>query len=106
MRRPEHNDTLHFKKINMSNPRVNKVEKLQLPSDFRSTLAANLCEESHHSKLGPEVCADDDTYGTLSFHRRIEGFTFTNVKKELRMLLSQRSARLIRTPLTQTYGFF
>ena len=55
----------HFTvKKNISNARVNKFEKNQLPSDFRSIVAANLCGESHHSNFAAEVFVDDDTSKT------------------------------------------
>ena len=81
---------LTVKKINISNARANKVEKLQLPPDFRSTVAASLCGELHHSNFGTEVCVDDDTYCTFCFIRRTGFCSFTNVENGLWMLVSQR----------------
>ena len=64
---PDHIHKLHCKKLNINNARASKVEKLQLPSDFRSTIAASFSEESHFSNFKAEVCVDEKTYCTLCF---------------------------------------
>ena len=60
---------IHFTvhKINISNASFNKVKKLLLPSDLRSTVDVNLSREPQHSNFGTEVCGNNDTDCTLFF---------------------------------------
>ena len=84
---------IKVKKINIRNARFSKVEKLQLPSDFRSKSATNLSGGSHLSNFRTEVCGDKDTDCTPCFHRQTGCSTLSNVENRLWMLIRQPFAR-------------
>ena len=66
----DHIDTLHReKKVSIMFARVNKVEKIQLPSDFQLTIDANSNLELQTFKFEAKVCCNEDTDSTLYFHR-------------------------------------
>ena len=84
----------HFTvKKNISNAKFNKVEKLQLLTDFRSNFAVKLNRESHHSNFVAKCCGKEYKKCTLCFHCRTGSCTFTNVENGWWMVMSQLPAR-------------